>query len=135
MRMLVEDLRDYVKKPSSNRKSYVLVCYRFLGRNKKAYSVLSETLAADLASINKRFIEKTITAHDAETLLAELITTQYRKSKVQATVLKHVVLSEANLKIFSRFWAEKYEVKYLEDEASARYDFERAFRAIEPLSI
>jgi len=113
----------------------VLVCYRPLSRTKKEYVVLPDHLKKDLASINLKVQEKTITAHDAETLLAELIAVQYRKSKVQTTAIKHVVLSEANLKVFAQFWAEKYEIKYLEDESSARYDFQRAFKAIEPLSI
>ena len=131
----MQDLKFFVKRPDAKRKSYVLVCYLPLSRTKKEYVELPGYLKKDLASINLKVQEKTITAHDAETLLAELIAVQYRKSKVQTTAIKHVVLSEANLKVFAQFWAEKYEIKYLEDESSARYDFQRAFRAIEPLSI
>ena len=131
----MEDVKYYLKKPDAKRKRYVLVCYKALSRTKKAYLPLSEVIAEAVEAINKKYLQKIITQHETETLFKELMAVQYRKSKVQSTVLKNTVLSETNLKVFKKFWAEKYEVKYLEDESSARYDFERAFKAIETLAI
>lgn len=127
--------RYYLKRPDSKRKTYSLVCYKLLSRTQKEYLELSDTLKADVLSINQKFKNKEITQIEAETLLTELIKTQYRKSKVQTLILKQTILSDANHKILNRFWLKKYDVKYLEDEASARNDFERSFRALEPLSI
>jgi integrase len=135
IRKLVEDLRYYLKKPGPKRKSYVLVCYRPISRTKKEYLPLADKIQADADSINEQLQNKIIKHHEAELLFSDLIQTQYRKSKVQGVALKRALISEVNAKVLNRFWTAKYEVRYLEDESSARYDFERAFRAIEPLSL
>jgi integrase len=129
------DLLYYIKKPNKPGRSYVLVCYTPITRTKKTYHELSDKLKADVANVNKQFLSKTIEPHEAEALLKEIIQSQYRKGDVQRMVLKNSVLSEANQKLFQKFWAEKYETRYLEDIDSPRYDFLKALKSIEPLAV
>lgn len=132
----MDDVRYILKKPDGKvRKRFSLVCYKPISRTKKEYIDLPDSLRSDVNSINMKFLNKTITEYEAETLLVELIQTEYRKSKIPEVAIKHAIISEANSRVLSRFWADKYAVRYLEDDSAARYDFERAFRAIEPLSI
>src|SRR5690606_35289802 len=101
-------------------------------RQTKEYVSPPEALKEDVNRINKQFLEEIITEREAETLIRELILAEYKKSSVLSAALKAVTISEANAKIFAKFWADKYEVRYHADGGeSARGDFERAFRAIE----
>ena len=134
----MEDPKFYLKRPDEKqkRKSFQLICYLMLNRNDKKYLELSDSLKSDVASINKKMHEKEITLVEAEVLFNDLIDSQYRKSKVQKTAIKAVKLSDTNLKVLNKFWTEIYEVKYHADGlASARSDFARTFKAIEPQSI
>jgi integrase len=130
----MEDLRYFIKRPSKTRKTFALVCYR-QDSGTKVYEAISETLQTQVAEINQRLSQELITEAQAEILLKALIQTQYRKYKVRDLVLKNVVLSEVNSKLFSQFWKDVYEERTLVDEDSARYDFMKAIRLIEPLSL
>jgi len=76
-----------------------------------------------------------IQPHEAETLLKDLISGLYRKSKVLHLVLKNSVISEVNQKVFNQYWAKEYADRYLTDENSPRYDILKAIKMIEPLSL
>jgi integrase len=129
-----ENLRYFFKKPIGKRRTFSLVCYHFVN-GKRDYQPISDALKSEVASINQKVKQGVVSTSDAETLLRDLIQTQYRKFKVLDMVLKNSTLSKINQKILNNFWTYVYEPKSLVDDQSARYDFQKALRLIEPLSI
>lgn len=128
-------IRYFLKKPGKGRASFELVAYTPIDRRKKIYLKLSPELKTQVQKVNEQFLAQTITQAEANVLLSDLIQEQYRRAGVRDVVVKNAVLSEANQKVFNKFWNESYAKRDLADHASAKYDFLKALRLIEPLSV
>lgn len=128
------DLRFFIKRPDAKRKKFELVAYT-LKDKVRGYEKLAEELKAQVDKINEQFLTKILTQEEADALLLDLIQTQYRKMNVRDMVLKNSKLSKINQKVFNNFWNKVYGNKELVDEESARYDFLKAIRIIDPLSL
>lgn len=132
----MEDLLRYsVKRPSGKRKTFGLVCFLPIDRKTKKYQPLKPELQTQVNQINAQFIAKTIDERQAYTLIKDLIAREYRRLEVRDRVLKDSVLSVVNQKVFNNFWNKVYEAKELVDAGSANYDFQKAIKLIEPLSL
>jgi integrase len=130
-----ENKRYFIAKPTKTRKTYALVCYVLLDRKTKQYIPLDDSLRASVDKINTDYKSGLIQDHEVLTLLNDLIQFQYRKSHVKSIVLKNRTLSEVNDKIFKKFWADVYGVRFLEDPKAAEYKLRKALALIDPLSL
>lgn len=128
-------LRYFIKRPRKDRKTFGLVCYLCHGKRSREYIETPEAVATTLTKINQQFLTNAITALEATTLIKDLISREYKKANVPAALIKSSIICEANQRMFEKFWADKYESKFLEDPSSARYDFQRALTAIDPLPL
>lgn len=122
-------IRYFIKRPGPKAKSMSYAIIAYVDSKPRQYLKLAPELKAKVDSINKLKPENT------ELLLREIIKEEYRKANVVTQTFKQVKLSEENLKILNQLWNDKYAAKSLVDEDSAWYDFERAIRRIEPLSL
>lgn len=122
----MSDTRYFIKR----RKSYALVAYRMSGRS-KIYLELPSHLKLELKSINEKFLKGLLTRGQAELLLKEII----RRETPQSSSALRASMISVNRVFFDAFWKDVYGVRYLEDERSAKYDFLKAFRLLEPMSI
>lgn len=121
--------RYFIKRPGPRAKSMSYAIIAYVDSKPRQYLKLAPELKSKVDSINK------LKPENAEMLLREIINEEYRKSNVVNQTFKQVKLSEENSKILDQLWADKYEAKSLVDEDSAWYDFERAVKRIEPLSL
>ncbi len=121
--------RYFIKRPGPKAKSMSYAIIAYVDSKPRQYLKLAPELKAKVDAINKQKPE------NAELLLREIINEEYRKANVVNQTFKQVKLSEENSKILNQLWVDKYEAKSLVDEDSAWYDFERAIRRIEPLSL
>lgn len=129
-----EKVRYFLKRPGSSRKKFQLVAYTLKNRSTKVYQKLSPHLESEVAAVNQK-LDKVLNQQEAETLLNDLIQKEYQRFGIRDMVIKNSVLSEVNQKIFNSFWSKIYSHKELVDEESARYDFLKAIRLVEPLSL
>lgn len=111
------------------RRTFRLAAFEW-SNNSKIYKSLPVELKAELASLNRQFLDNNLTSEQVVACLKDLIEKQDHSSAKQKSIL-----SSTNMRIFDAFWAQVYGVRYLEDEKSARYDFLKAIRLIEPLSL
>jgi integrase len=129
----------FIKKPSKNsdkgRKTYGLVKLELIDRKTKNYLPLTETEQEIIDSINGLFLAKAIDYIEAEVKLKDWIKEQYLKSDIPHVVIKNSTLSKVNQKIFNDFWTKVYSTKKLSDKSSAKYDYLRALKVIEPLAV
>lgn len=130
----MEELRYFIKKPRGRRKTFALVCYTLNG-DRRQYAKLPDELLVRVTTINAQYLNKTVTVQQATVLMKDMITAQYRKLNVRDMVIRHSELSVINQRVFSAFWKKEYEPRELVSPRSARYDFQKAIRLIEPLSL
>lgn len=108
------------------------MCYLCLGKRSREYIETPEAIISALSKINLQYTSKAITDLEATNLIKDLISREYKKASVPATLIKTSIVCETNQRLFEKFWSDKYESKFLEDPSSARYDFQRALNAVDP---
>lgn len=128
-------LRLFVKRPTGKRRAFAVASYLFLGKRNREYIETPKALSEAVSKINTQFLAKALTELEAHQLIKDLIAKEYKRAAVPAQLIKSSIMCEANNRLFSKFWADRYESKFLEDPDSARYDFQRALMAIDPLPL
>lgn len=121
----MSDIRYFIKRPGGLRKTFAIVAYRRDGRLKQ-YLELPSQLKTEVTSINQRYLTKTLTEGQCESLLSDLI----RPSSALRAALTGI-----NQEIFERFWEDVYSIRYLEDPEAPKYGFLKALRLLGDLSI
>ena len=126
----MSDIRYFIKRPSPKRKSFALVGYKLAGRQ-KTYCNPEPRVSIEAESINAQYLNGTITAGQAELLLQEII----RREAPRSRAANRAQLISINRELFDRFWKDVYGVRYLEDPRTMHYDFLKALRLLEPVSL
>lgn len=124
-----------VKKPKGATKSYSVRPYT---RNPDGSKKYGEAVSDEaLEALNRALKNGEIKPAQAELQFTHVIFPRLKKeSKVQDRVLAEAQISEGNSDIFRKFWKREYSGRKLAmDGATARSEFIRALRVIEPLSL
>lgn len=132
-----EKIKTFKKSPTPIivRQKFGLLKYQLITRAEKNYLELDAEEEKIVNDVNAAYQSSKISFLEAKVRLEEFIAEKYRRQNVGNKAVKNTIISSYNSKLFSKFWQAKYEEKELEDKNSARYDFNRALRAIEPLFV
>lgn len=126
-----------VKRPKGATKSYSVIPYH---RGPDGKLVYGERLHDDaLDQLNRALKSGKLKADEAKVEFEHRILPRLKgQSAVQDKVLVDSLISNKNMAVYHRFWKAEYGEKSLDmsrDGETAQYEFKRALKIIEPLSI
>lgn len=125
-------LRFFIKEPTGQRRSWAIVAYT----RENGVKVYQPFTDARVDALNARIHSgEKINPSLVRMQLEEIIKEKYRASSDLTTKLRGVSLSDDNLKVFTRFWNEKYRRKDNKDLEASKGKFTRALRLIDPLHV
>jgi integrase len=126
-------IRFTLRKPVGARKTFSIEKDIKYPDGRREQSIVRDS---DLESLNISLKSKVLTAAEIELeIRTNIIPRLKRVVGVRDRVLVEAQLSDHNFKVFQTFWDSEYVAKNLIAPDTARHEFIRALRAIEPLSI